>query len=282
MNLFSRLKELFSKNDDLNLFEKNLLLSDFDYNLTKEIIENLKKVSKDERPDKLKEILKQYLLIQPFVFDKTKLNIVNVVGVNGVGKTTAISKVVNYYKNKGFSPIIAAADTFRAAAIEQLSHWAEKLSVPIIKQNQGADPAAVVFDTIDKALNVENKYNLLIIDTAGRLQNKEELMQQLNKIVKVIDKKKNQYIDKITYQSCLIIDANLGKNSFNQAEIFNKIININCIGITKLDSTAKGGVIFSICNNLKLPISFASFGEKIDDYLDSSESSFIDILLNKI
>ncbi|MCR4421061.1 MAG: signal recognition particle-docking protein FtsY [Spirochaetales bacterium] len=282
MNLFSRLKELFSKNEDINLFEKNLLLSDFEYSLTKEIIEKLKKFTKDERSIKIKDILKEYLLVQKFTFENSKLNILNIVGVNGVGKTTAISKIANFYKNRGFSPIIAAADTFRAAAIEQLTHWADKLNIEIIKQKQGADPAAVVYDSIDKAMSNEKKYNLLIIDTAGRLQNKEELMQQLNKIVKVIDKKKTQYLDKINYHSTLVIDANLGKNSFNQAEIFKKIINIDSIGITKLDSTAKGGAIFSICNLLKLPISFASFGEKIEDYLDASENSFIDILLNKI
>lgn len=283
MNLFAKLKEIFTKSDDIILFEKNLLLSDFDYKITSEIIEKLKKFSKEERIIKLKDILKEYIVIEPYKFIKEKLNIVIIVGVNGVGKTTAISKLANFYKNNGFSPLIAAADTFRAAAIEQLAHWAEKLNIDIVKQKQGADPAAVVFDAIEKAANSENKYNLLIIDTAGRLQNKEELMQQLNKIVKVVDKKINQYSGKINnYTSTLIIDANLGKNSYNQAEIFNKIIKINNIGVTKLDSTAKGGAVFSICHNLKLPLSFACFGEKIEDYIDASNPSFIDLIINKI
>jgi len=282
VNLFAKLKDLFIKNDNIELFEKNLLLSDFDYNLTKQIIEKLKKTNKEDRADQLKQILKEYLIIKPFAFDPAKLNVLNIVGVNGVGKTTAISKIANYYKNKGYLPIIAAADTFRAAAIEQINHWTDKLNIEIVKQKQGADPAAVVFDSIDKAINQEKKFNLLIIDTAGRLQNKDELMQQLNKIIKVIDKKRNQYSDRINYHSLLVLDANLGKNTINQAEIFKKIINIDSIGITKLDSSAKGGAIFSVCSILKLPISFASFGEKIENYIDASENSFVDTLLYKI
>ncbi|MFN3411640.1 MAG: AAA family ATPase, partial [Exilispira sp.] len=263
MNLFSRLKELFNKNEDIPIFEKNLLLSDFDYSLTKEIIERLKKINKEDRSEAFKNILKEYLIIKPYNFLKDRLNILIIVGVNGAGKTTAISKIANFYKKIGYNIIISAADTYRAAAIEQLNHWAERLNIKIIKQKQGADPAAVVFDSIDSAVVSDKKVNLLIIDTAGRLQNKEELMQQLNKIIKVIEKKKTQYSNLIEYRSTLIIDANLGKNSFNQAEIFKKIINIDSIGITKLDSTAKGGAIFSICHLLNLPISFASFGEKI-------------------
>ncbi len=282
MNLFSKLKDLFIKSDDLAAFEKNLLLSDFDYNLTTSIIEKLKKYNKDERVNKLREILNEFLIVKPLSFYKDKLNILIITGVNGVGKTTAISKIAYFYKNKGFNPILAAADTFRAAAIEQLEHWSERLKIEIVKQNQGSDPASVVYDSIDKAINSDLIFNLLIIDTAGRLQNKDELMQQLNKIVKVIEKKKTQNQEKISYNSILVLDANLGKNSFNQAEIFNKIINIDSFGVTKLDSTAKGGAIFSICNLLKIPISFASFGEKIENYLDASDRSFTETLINKI
>jgi len=282
VNLFSKLKDLFIKSDDLAAFEKNLLLSDFDYNLTTSIIEKLKKYNKDERVNKLREILNEFLIVKPLSFYKDKLNILIITGVNGVGKTTAISKIAYFYKNKGFNPILAAADTFRAAAIEQLEHWSERLKIEIVKQNQGSDPASVVYDSIDKAINSDLIFNLLIIDTAGRLQNKDELMQQLNKIVKVIEKKKTQNQEKISYNSILVLDANLGKNSFNQAEIFNKIINIDSFGVTKLDSTAKGGAIFSICNLLKIPISFASFGEKIENYLDASDRSFTETLINKI
>jgi len=205
VNLFLKLKELFSKNDNLEIFEKNLFLSDFDFNLVQIIIEKLKKIKKEERLEKLKEILNEFLILKPFSFDKNNLNILVITGVNGVGKTTAISKIAYYYKNMGFSPILAAADTFRAAAIEQLEHWAEKINIEIVKQKQGADPASVVYDSIDKALNNEKKYNLLIVDTAGRLQNKDELMQQLTKIVKVIEKKKIQYPDKINYHSTLVL-----------------------------------------------------------------------------
>ncbi|HOV46284.1 MAG: signal recognition particle-docking protein FtsY [Spirochaetes bacterium] len=283
MNLFSKIKELFSKSDDLKEIEKNLLLADFDYELTQNLLEIVKKFPKEQREEKLRQTLSNLIIIDENPIIENKLNVILIAGVNGVGKTTAISKLANFYLNKNKTILLAAADTYRAAAIEQLSHWADRLKIDLVKQKQGADPAAVVFDAIDKSIgNNKSKYDILIIDTAGRLQNKEELMQQLQKINKVIDKKKTQSLDLINCKSILIIDATLGKNSITQAEIFHKMIHLDAFALTKLDSTAKGGAIFTISHKLNLPLAFISFGEKIENYMDSSAPEFKETILNKI
>ncbi|WP_156286081.1 signal recognition particle-docking protein FtsY [Oceanivirga salmonicida] len=193
------------------------------------------------------------------VIEKGKLNIIFVIGVNGVGKTTSIGKITNMLKNNKYSIVLGAADTFRAAAIEQLQEWANRTNVKLIKQNKGSDPAAVVFDTLNYA--IKEKCDVAIIDTAGRLHNKKNLMEELSKINKIIEDKANgSHIETL-----LVIDATTGQNGLEQAKIFNQIAKISGIILTKYDGTAKGGIIFPIIEELKKPIKFIGVGEGIND-----------------
>lgn len=281
-NLFSKIVNIFSTKNDTKEIEKLLLSADIDYSTVKDIVENVN-FNKDQWQQQLKNYFESILLTKTLDLNSEKLNIIEIIGVNGVGKTTFISKLSNFYKKRGYKILLSAADTFRAAAIDQLNYWADKLNIDIISQSPGADPAAVVFDSIDKAIS--KKYNLLIIDTAGRLQNKEQLMNQLKKIDKVITKKidENRLSNiEINVIHLLILDANIGKNSLNQLEIFNNFVKIDAFAMTKLDSTAKGGLIFSIFNKYKIPIFAISFGEQINNYLDSSDDNFKERLINLI
>ncbi|AXK48723.1 signal recognition particle-docking protein FtsY [Aliarcobacter trophiarum LMG 25534] len=199
-----------------------------------------------------------------------------IIGVNGAGKTTTIAKLAAKLKKEGQSVILGAGDTFRAAAIEQLSSWATKLDVPIIKTKHGHDSSAVAFDTISSAIarNIDN----VIIDTAGRLQTQANLNNELKKIVKVCEKA----LENKPYQKLMILDGTQGNSAIAQAKAFNEIVGIDGIIVTKLDGTAKGGALFSISNQLELPIFYIGVGEKQDDLIEFSPDYFVDSLLDEI
>lgn len=203
-------------------------------------------------------------------------SIILVIGVNGVGKTTTIGKMASMYKAQGKSVILGAADTFRAAAIDQLQIWADRSGVDIIKHKEGADPAAVVFDTINAAKARDNE--IIIIDTAGRLHNKKNLMDELNKIYRVIDREL-PYSDR---EVLLVLDATTGQNAVNQAREFKSVADITGIVLTKLDGTARGGVVLAIKNELGIPVKFIGVGEQIDDLQPFKPEVFADGLFDKI
>ena len=200
--------------------------------------------------------------------------IILVIGVNGVGKTTTIGKMANYFRSEGKKVILGAADTFRAAAIDQLEIWAERADVEIVKHKEGADPAAVVFDTINAGIN--RNADVIICDTAGRLHNKKNLMEELNKIYRVIDREL-PYSDREIF---LVLDATTGQNAISQAKEFMAVADVTGIVLTKLDGTARGGVVLSIKNDLKLPVKFIGVGEGIDDLQPFSATTFAESLFN--
>jgi fused signal recognition particle receptor len=194
------------------------------------------------------------------------------VGVNGVGKTTSIGKLAKLYQAQGLNVMLAAGDTFRAAAVEQLQVWGERNSVPVVAQATGADSASVIFDAYQsaKAKNVD----VLIADTAGRLHTKDNLMNELEKIVRVLKKQDERLPDEVL----LVLDATTGQNALNQAESFNKTTTLSGIALTKLDGTAKGGVVFALAKKLSLPIRFIGVGEKIDDLKPFKAKDYVDAL----
>lgn len=254
--------------------EEILLTADIGYDTVEKIISNLKdrvKKEKHENSEDIFELLKEeilkILITSPSATNDATYSIDNskkphtilVIGVNGVGKTTTIGKLSYNYKNAGKSVVIGAADTFRAAANEQLEIWAERAGVSIIQQKQGADPAAVAYDTLNSAISKGN--DVVIIDTAGRLHNKVNLMAELEKISRVMKKLKPDTPDDVF----LVLDATTGQNAIQQAKEFMKVAPITGIVLTKLDGTAKGGVVIAIANELKIPVRFIGVGEKIDD-----------------
>jgi fused signal recognition particle receptor len=201
--------------------------------------------------------------------------VIMVVGVNGVGKTTTIAKLAFQYKNAGRKVILGAADTFRAAAIDQLEIWAERAGVPLVRQQMGSDPASVAYDTIKSA--VANGYEVVIIDTAGRLHNKLNLMNELSKIKRVMEK----VIPEAPHEVLLILDGSTGQNAFEQARQFTSAANITALAITKLDGTAKGGVVIGISDQFKIPVKYIGIGEKIEDLQVFNRIEFVDSLFSK-
>ena len=208
--------------------------------------------------------------IKPFV--------ILVVGVNGVGKTTTIGKLAHHYKEAGNEVILGAADTFRAAAVDQLTIWSERVGVPIVKQNMGSDPSAVAFDTIQSA--IAKNASLVIIDTAGRLHNKVHLMDELNKIKRVIQKQ----LPNAPHEVLLVLDGSTGQNALEQAKQFMAVTQVTALAITKLDGTAKGGVVLAIAHQCKIPVKYIGVGEQIKDLLLFDKDEFVDSLfsLNKV
>ena len=282
---FTKLKEFFvgqSITDELyEELEELLIQSDMGIKTTSSIIEELMKnnfSTTDEVYAKLEEIL--IGKINKFSdnslrLDKSKKNVILLVGVNGVGKTTSVGKIANIIKNSGYTLVIGAADTFRAAAIEQLEEWGKRVSIKVISQKKGTDPAAVVFDTLNY-LNSEN-IQVSIIDTAGRLHNKKDLMDELGKIKKIITNK----IDSANIETLLVIDATTGQNGLEQAKIFNEITSITGVILTKYDGTAKGGIIFPIIEELQKPVKFLGVGEGINDLKVFDPKSFVKEIFNK-
>ena len=195
-----------------------------------------------------------------------------VVGVNGVGKTTTIAKLAHQYRNAGKKVVLGAADTFRAAAIDQLQVWADRAGVPLVKQNMGADPASVAFDTLKSA--VASDADVVIIDTAGRLHNKVNLMNELSKIKRVMEK----VIDKAPHEVLLILDGSTGQNAFEQAKQFTAATEVSALAVTKLDGTAKGGVVIGISDQFKVPVKFIGIGEKPEDIQVFNRLEFVDSL----
>ncbi len=264
--------------DDL---EEILIMGDVGMNTSAEICEKLREyVSKhhlkksSQVKGAIKEIVAEMLEGGEDMGLITMPSIILVIGVNGVGKTTTIGKMAAMYKAQGKKVILGAADTFRAAAIDQLEEWANRAGVDIVKHHEGADPAAVVFDTIQAG--IAREADIIICDTAGRLHNKKNLMDELAKIYRIIDKEL-PYNDR---ESLLVLDATTGQNAVNQARDFKNVCEITGIVLTKLDGTAKGGVVLAIKNDLKVPVKFVGVGEQLDDLQPFNPKAFADGLFD--
>jgi len=260
---------------EFDIIEELLIEADMEYEIVEKAMDGL--------PEMITRVQLRHRLVSLFEhapdIDTTNIPspfIELIIGVNGAGKTTTIAKLANMYKKNGKSVVLGAGDTFRAAAIEQLSTWANKLDVPIIKTKQGHDPSAVAYDTISSA--VAKNLDHAIIDTAGRLQTQVNLANELKKIVKVCDKAYKG----APHQKIMILDGTQGNTAIAQAKAFHEMITIDGIIVTKLDGTAKGGALFSISNQLELPIFYIGIGEKADDLIPFSPDEFVDSLLDGI
>ena len=265
--------------DLLEELEELLIMSDVGVNATEEIIERLREQIKDGRLKEkdqvisaLKEILADMIGEGGDLNLTTTPSIILVIGVNGAGKTTSIGKISNRLIKRGKRVVVAAADTFRAAAIDQLNVWCERSGAEIVKQNEGSDPAAVVYDAIQYAK--KRKADVLIVDTAGRLHNKTNLMNELAKINRVIDKE----CPDAARENLLVLDATTGQNAILQAKEFRQAANITGLVLNKLDGTAKGGIVISIKNELGIPVKFIGVGEKIDDMQEFKADEFVEAL----
>lgn len=269
--------------DDLfDELEEQLLIADIGVPTTNKIIKNLTEhASRKQLQDaellyqqlkvEMAEILKP--VAQPLVIDTTKKPyVILMVGVNGVGKTTTIGKLARKFQNEGKSVMLAAGDTFRAAAVEQLQVWGERNNIPVVAQSTGSDSASVIFDAMQSA--AARHINILIADTAGRLQNKNNLMDELKKIVRVMRK----YDETAPHEIMLTLDAGTGQNAISQAKLFDEAVGLTGISLTKLDGTAKGGVIFAIADQFNLPIRYIGVGEKIEDLREFNAEEFIEAL----
>jgi len=302
MGIFSKIKEGLSKTKnsfnekldnvikafrtvDEDLFEELeevLIMSDIGVNTSMEIIERLREtvLTKNiKEPEAVKNELHEILVNILTEGTDSKIEtqgtpaVIMVIGVNGVGKTTSIGKIAANYKKQGKSVVLAAADTFRAGAIEQLEVWADRAGADIIKQQEGSDPAAVIFDAVNYAKN--KKADILLCDTAGRLHNKKNLMEELKKIYKILDRE----LPNSSKEVLLVLDATTGQNAVMQAKLFKEAADITGIVLTKLDGTAKGGIVFAIKNEYDIPVKLIGVGEGIDDLMDFEAEDFVDAIL---
>jgi len=269
--------------DDLiDEIEEILLLSDVGVDTTNILIKNLKKTVSEKQvknPPEIKNILKNEMLKlidyhenQGINLNKN-LHVVLVVGVNGTGKTTSIGKLANFFKNQNKKVIISASDTFRAGAIDQLSIWANKLDISLVSNGMGSDPASVAYTAVEKS--IKEKADVLLIDTAGRLHNNQNLMMELSKIQRVIKK----VVADAPHEVLLVLDGSTGQNAFIQAEQFSKVTDINGLIVTKLDGTSKGGAIIGISSKMKIPIRYIGVGEAADDLIPFVPEQYLDLLL---
>ena len=287
-NLSSKIDKLLSMSSkiDEELFEELeyiLVSADIGATVTMELIDDLKDIVKKEKIKEPSLIKDKLIELMNFKLKEKELNhnfnitdgiptIILVVGVNGVGKTTSIGKLANKFKSQGKNVMLVAADTFRAAATEQLTEWANRSNVPIISNEEGADPASVVYDGIQSAKS--KNIDVLICDTAGRLHNKKNLMNELNKITRIIDREFPEANKEIT----LVLDATTGQNAIVQAKEFRDTANIDSVILTKLDGTAKGGVIFTIQLEMGIPVKQIGIGERIDDLQDYNDRDFVNAI----
>ena len=287
-NFLNKLDDLFGnykKIDDefFNRLEEILIMSDVGAVTSVEILEKIKKICREKKCSDVGELKNIFVdeIINIFKdhdeeekFDIKSPTIILVVGVNGAGKTTSIGKLGNFFKKQGKSVMFVAADTFRAAATEQLVIWAERINVPIIKRAENSDPGAVIFDAIKSAK--AKKTDVLICDTAGRLHNKVNLMNELKKIFKIIKRE----FSEAQLEVFISIDATMGQNAIQQAKLFNEACDLTGIVLTKLDSSAKGGMVIPIVKDLKIPVRFVGVGEKVEDIQEFDYENFALALFN--
>jgi fused signal recognition particle receptor len=275
---FSNLKSIVPEKKEkieFDTIEELLLEADMEYEIIEKAMDGLPDmITRDQLRHRLVMLFEHAPEVDLTNIPKPFVELI--IGVNGAGKTTTIAKLANRYKQNGKSVILGAGDTFRAAAIEQISIWAEKLEVPIIKTKQGHDSSAVAYDTISSASAKDIDH--AIIDTAGRLQTQTNLANELKKIVKVCGKA----LDGAPHQKLMILDGTQGNTAIAQARAFNEMVGIDGIIVTKLDGTAKGGALFSISNQLELPIFYVGIGEKAEDLMEFSPDDFVDSLLDEI
>ncbi len=267
-----------SREEILENLEESLILSDVGVATSSRIVDELRGIFTGKEPERLKELLRSsiYKILKeaeaplkpnasPFV--------IMVLGVNGVGKTTTIGKLAARYTSEGRSVLLAAGDTFRAAAIEQLELWGERVGCQVIRQAQGGDPGAIAFDAVRAAIS--RKSDILILDTAGRLHTKTNLMEELKKVKRIVERE----LPGAPHENLLVLDASTGQNALNQARLFNDAIGVTGIALTKLDGTAKGGIIVPIAGELKIPIRFVGVGESASDLKDFDAREFVDALI---
>ena len=288
MGLFSKfsakIKQLFSSRKiDEAFFEEledTLIEGDLGARLTDEIIETLRKEAKAKNlveaadlQDLMKELLSQYIHAYDVEL-KDGLNVFMILGVNGVGKTTSIAKMAKWYTKKGEKVLLAAADTFRAAAVDQLDIHAERLGMRIVKQKMGSDPGAVVYDAVTSATAQGD--DLVLADTAGRMHNKENLMRELQKMDKIV---KGRGVKEENYKKFIVIDATTGQNGLSQAMLFNQAVKLDGVILTKYDSAAKGGALVQIGKNLGIPIAFVGTGEGYDDIHPFDKEEYLNALI---
>lgn len=284
-SFFSQIASLFQGNqltpETWEELETLLIQADVGIQTTLDIIAHVQEEAKSQRantPEAVREILKEYLVSlleenhRPYLEGERLLNVVLVVGVNGSGKTTSIAKLAKFHRDRGDRVLLAAADTFRAAAIEQLQAWGARVGVDVIAHQPKADPGAVVYDAIQACQS--RGANVLIIDTAGRLHTKYNLMQELAKISSIARKQ----VHRAPHETLLVLDATTGQNALNQAKEFTKVVGVTGVILAKLDSSAKGGMVFAIGRELGLPIFFAATGEGLDDWIPFEPRTFVEAL----
>jgi len=277
-NIFS-----FSKIDDdlLDELEMELIQSDLGLELTNQLINEIKKQKITSTSELIEFMFNFFLSIFSGINSQLniipeKINVFIYLGVNGTGKTSAVGKMAYYLKNMGYSPIIAAGDTFRAAAIDQIKLWGERVGVDVIAQKEGADPASVVYNAIEAA-KARNK-NVLLVDTAGRMHTKSNLLEELKKIERVVEKTLGYKAS----ENLIVVDATLGQNVIKQVETFRNAVDLTGVILTKLDGTAKGGVIFNIVKTFRIPVKFVSIGEDKDDFEPFDPKEFVESFLPRV
>ena len=278
-NVFSGFSEI--DDDFYDELEESLILADLGVDTATTAVERLRKVIRQERykttqeaKQALKDILVDMLCVgDPELHLDTKPSVILVIGVNGVGKTTTIGKLATQFTKQGKNVLLVAADTFRAAAADQLEIWAGRSGASIVRQYEGADPASVVYDGIQAAKS--RGADVILIDTAGRLHNKQNLMNELNKISRIV----NRELPEASREVLLVLDGTTGQNGLIQAKQFKEIAGVTAIALTKLDGTAKGGIVIAVAHDLQIPVKFVGVGEKADDLMPFEARAFVDALL---
>ncbi|MBR1975343.1 MAG: signal recognition particle-docking protein FtsY [Clostridia bacterium] len=282
-NFASKLRMLFSKNKLGNEFyeelEELLISSDVSYTTAQEVVARVKKQAMAERLKDEAYVTELLRGILTDILEESEVEppefpcVIMLVGVNGVGKTTTVGKLAHYYLSQGKTVTVAAADTFRAAASEQLTIWAERAKVRIVKHEEGSDPSAVIYDAISSVK--AKKTDVLIVDTAGRLHVKDNLMNELRKMERVVTRE----YPEADFLKLLVLDATTGQNAVNQARVFDEAVELDGLVLTKLDGTAKGGFVFSLAQELSLPVVYAGVGEKMDDLEMFDSKAFVEAIL---